>query len=328
MNLMNSIHELHQQALKHSHFSRCLPVPSSAVAEYRQNFLPGNVLQESILGGMEMFILCQKNNFSTVTGQHSHDFFEINYVIQGSATQRFNNEIFYLDAGDICFMDPRTMHNLYIEDDRKDIVLNIDLSKSLFDSTFLSQMNQLGELGTFFESCMLSKNYRPYLIYRNIASEEIARILQSILYEVINYPILFSRLTIQSKLISLFSEVLRENIKPKPEDFKNDIKSDVSNIIGYITENYSTVTLKSVADTFHYHPNYLSFLLKKNLHKTFAQFLKEIRMMFAINFLINTDISIKEISEKIGYDDSSSFNSAFKKTYNLTPKEYRKKHCR
>ncbi len=47
-------------------------------------------------------------------------------------------------------------------------------------------------------------------------------------------------------------------------------------------------------------------------------------MNIAANLLSTTDLSIEEISQKVGYNYSANFSKMFKKTYGKTPLKFRK----
>ena len=53
--------------------------------------------------------------------------------------------------------------------------------------------------------------------------------------------------------------------------------------------------------------------------------MNEYGLKIATNLLQTTDMTIMEIALKVGVNNISYFNRIFKKKFNLTPKEYRKK---
>lgn len=73
------------------------------------------------------------------------------------------------------------------------------------------------------------------------------------------------------------------------------------------------MTLNSVANHFHYHPKYLSSLIRKYTSRSFSDILKDIKLQEICYYLKYTDMTIDEILEKTGYADRSYFNRMFKK---------------
>ncbi len=59
-------------------------------------------------------------------------------------------------------------------------------------------------------------------------------------------------------------------------------------------------------------------------HTTIWEYANTIRMSMAANLLMTTDMSIKEIAEKVGYAHTANFINRFKETYHTTPNKFRK----
>lgn len=93
-------------------------------------------------------------------------------------------------------------------------------------------------------------------------------------------------------------------------------------IIRYMGEHTTIVTLKEIADHFSYHPNYISSLLHKELGRTFSELLLEQRMEKALILLKGTNLSVSEIAEMLGYSNSSNFYKAFREFYGMSPREF------
>ncbi len=67
---------------------------------------------------------------------------------------------------------------------------------------------------------------------------------------------------------------------------------------------------------------YFSIMFGSSIHK----YLQDYRMKEAANLLVNTDQSIAEIAQSVGYENQSKFGSVFKRKYGMAPLEYRR--CR
>jgi two-component system response regulator YesN len=93
----------------------------------------------------------------------------------------------------------------------------------------------------------------------------------------------------------------------------------------YIRQHYAeSLTLPSVAAEVHVTPVWLSKLFKKEMHKTFLEYLTDIRMDKAKEMLADVQYKIYEVSSCVGYKDPVHFTKLFKKQMGCTPKEYRK----
>ncbi len=85
----------------------------------------------------------------------------------------------------------------------------------------------------------------------------------------------------------------------------------------------SDLTLDQVASAVNLSPNYFSSLFNQETGMTFIEYLTEIRMEKAKDYLRCSGRKISEIGFLVGYLDSHYFSYIFKKTQNCTPSEYR-----
>lgn len=99
----------------------------------------------------------------------------------------------------------------------------------------------------------------------------------------------------------------------------------ISSIIYYMEHEFDeNITVSQLAKEFHITPNYLTNLFHKETGQSPTEYLRKIRTKHACELLVTTNMSIQEISEKVGIVDSNYFIKLFKKDFNLTPSEYRK----
>ena len=63
--------------------------------------------------------------------------------------------------------------------------------------------------------------------------------------------------------------------------------------------------------------------IKKRAGKTFINYVNDVRLIYATKQLINTDMSVSEISYNCGFNNISNFNRIFKKIKKITPSNYR-----
>lgn len=84
------------------------------------------------------------------------------------------------------------------------------------------------------------------------------------------------------------------------------------------------VTLKDLAKVTNLSQSHLSRLLKEELGESFKTMYIKMKMTWAKELLATTDLTITEISEQLGYLESSYFVRLFKRTQGITPLNYRK----
>lgn len=262
---------------------------------------------------------------TTVTRLHRHNFFEINYVMKGHCTQNINNHhTVVLKEGDICIMNPTVKHNLSIVDDENNYVINILIKNNLFYSTFLALLSSEQNMSGFFLNYMLSRdlenNYQIFPIGHNMAIKDT---VYRIINEYLNKDV-YHETIIASLLIILFSLANRENEKIlSSNEFKNKKDAKITAFFQYLSIHYATATLVSTADYLHFTPNYLSSYIKKNTGKSFRYFLDQIKLSHAVNYLLNSNLSVSYISEILGFKQPCNFYNLIKKYHNTTPSEFR-----
>ncbi len=95
--------------------------------------------------------------------------------------------------------------------------------------------------------------------------------------------------------------------------------------IMFTIDNFSDcqLSLNEMAKNLSITKMHLSRLFKKDTNVTYLYFLQEIRMFWAKQYLIFYNIKVKDISKKVGYEDSHYFAKLFKKNTLLTPKEFK-----
>lgn len=94
--------------------------------------------------------------------------------------------------------------------------------------------------------------------------------------------------------------------------------------LDYIELHYSEkIGLKTLSDALYISPNYFSDLFRRHMKVKFSDFLIEYRLKKACILLKKPEYKVSEISEMVGFRDSTYFSTVFKKTYNLTPLEYK-----
>ena len=111
------------------------------------------------------------------------------------------------------------------------------------------------------------------------------------------------------------------------EDDSPYLNESFKNLLNYVTQNYNQeLYLKELVEEYHINFTYCSELFNKTIGKTFTQYVLSLRMAKASELLLNTNLTIDEISHLLGYNDYHYFICIFKKYFNYTPSLYRKKY--
>ena len=95
-------------------------------------------------------------------------------------------------------------------------------------------------------------------------------------------------------------------------------------MLRYIFRNYDTATLEDVAAQFHFSKPYCSRRIIGITGMSFSELLTRIRLQNGENMLTYTQMSIADISERVGYKNPETFVRCFERYYQMTPGQYRK----
>jgi len=96
-------------------------------------------------------------------------------------------------------------------------------------------------------------------------------------------------------------------------------------ILLFIQNNYkNTITLDLLCAKFNISKSSMSRLINKDLQSSLPELINKYRMLEANHLLLQTQQSVAEISDQLGYSSVCSFNRNFLKQYGVAPREYRK----
>ncbi len=106
---------------------------------------------------------------------------------------------------------------------------------------------------------------------------------------------------------------------------KSEENPIIKKVCAYVDDNLAqNISLETAADFVQVSSFYLSKLFKEEKGETFINYISDKRLEKSRQLLANTELSIKEISASVGYNDQNYYSRIFKSKYGLSPKEYRK----
>lgn len=101
----------------------------------------------------------------------------------------------------------------------------------------------------------------------------------------------------------------------------------LSSVFRFIETNYQhSISLREVAQAVSRSPAYLTDLVRRETGKTVLCWIVERRMAEARRLLLETDQSVEQIAEAVGYFDRRHFGRQFLRFHNTTPQTWRKLH--
>jgi len=262
----------------------------------------------------------EKINISIFTGQiildfynfdvnnfllHTHQWYEIFYVMEGDMIFHFEDDMFNISEGEVIIVEPDVLHYVSrVQKDAKYFALNFFVDTS---------QNKDSDIHRFFD-------FSKYVVVEaDEESSSVAKMIKTAMEKRkgrLAGIYLFALLT---KLADLYGNKI-ENIKTIGTDSNMSRIYAVESLIGkYFNTN---ITIDAVAAQLHISKRQLLRIIKKHYGCTYKERIIKLRMEEAKRLLQNGEY-VDEVASKCGYDSVSAFYSAFKKSVGVLPGKYK-----
>ena len=294
------------------------------IPELNFHFDSYTFLEDDIFNNEDLTTIVFKHDRYTPVFTHKHTFFEILYIYSGHCIQNIMGDRILLKEGDVCILSPDAEHSVEVFDES--IVINILVRKSTFDNIFSEILDDDNILASFFTKILYTRSYNNYIIFRTNNSTTVRMSIKHIFIESLEIR-KYSNKMLNYVLLILFVNLLRG--KKSTVELPTELRKSnqyLSDILIYIQNNYKTVTLEELSHTFNFTISHLSRLIKLHTGQNFKEMIQTIKLNKAIKYLTSTDLKICDISERIGYENTTHFIRTFKKQYGVSPNHYRKQN--
>jgi len=252
--------------------------------------------------------------------RHNHHFFELVYIIGGTAVHTLNDIRIALKEGDYFIVDFGSEHSY--EDSRDLTLINCLFLPEIIDDT----LRDCRSFETLIHGCML-RYYKLYLgrtAANQIFHDKDGRILQLLngmmkeyQEKLVGYTEIF-----RCRLLEILILTMR-NIVDNTSGIHNSTL--ILDAIQYINSNYrNQKILSGFCEQFHFSPQYVSRKFKQETGFTVKEYLQKVRMEKSCELLAGSDMYISEIAREVGYTDVKFFNVLFRRILKMSPREYRK----
>lgn len=131
---------------------------------------------------------------------------------------------------------------------------------------------------------------------------------------------------IKSVELLLYLSKMETGPKRRLTEYQSEQVEIVRKIHGYLMEHIGErITIETLSRQYLINPTTLKAVFKSVYGNSLAAHIKEHRMELAAKLLLETELNMGEIGQKVGYESQSKFTAAFKSYYQMLPTEYRKK---
>ncbi len=253
-------------------------------------------------------------NFGFEVGDHSQICHEITYVASGEGVFTCNGERFRLGEGNLFLVRQGDMHNIYSSkhDPLRYLCIGFTFNRAHGDFA------KYEALANFYEQvgpCVARDLYDSYHLL-SAAISEISS-LRELGEEM------FGAFVRQTLISTYRSFVGKKRVDHREFLPQNSINPLIYEMTRYIDENPDK-PLGEMGSALGYSYSYLSRLFSAHMGSTLRQYYDRRRFERAVE-LLGESYSLAVIAEKLGFADAPTFCKAFKKYYNVSPGEYRKR---
>ena len=248
-----------------------------------------------------------------VEAEPSHEFrgrivnrYILNYVLEGNLLYELNGKTYHLQQGDIFFIPPSLLHSQQAVDGHYHF-----LYISFYGSNSSLLLNRAG----------LTAQTPVVHDENGFILEKLQQILT--LFEDTSFlSVAQANVVFAQILCHLFSR-RQENLTQR----KTDALTLISQAQKYVETYYAgKFTVTELCKHLYVNRSYFTTLFKKYCGMSLKEYLIDYRLSKAMYLLLNTTLSIAEISEAIGFQDYANFYKRFKQKTGYSPQVYRQSH--
>ena len=247
----------------------------------------------------------KKFNYEYV--MHNHILNEIEFVSEGTATHIINGNKYECVKGCIYLMSQLDVHNYQLEDSA--VVYSLCFSDDFLPYEIMEKF-RVSKCPYYAKLVGEDYEYIKNRFDRIIQENESDNICKEVL--------------IKNYVSEIVIEILRKCVDTSK--FKNQPQQKAREVLAYIRENFKEdISLESTAEHFKITSPHLSRLFKNSLDITFNDYLRGLRLDYAMRLINVTSISITDVCTKSGFNSPAHFSKVFKDRFGVSPTFMRRK---
>lgn len=245
---------------------------------------------------------------------HSKSSYELHYISYGYGTLIAEGQEYAITPGSLFMTGPGVAHEQISipEDPMTEYCVYFQIDKK-------TEGTVTGIMNTFLE----------HDFWIGMAESSIHELMKQIFQELETHPAGYELMLpslLQQLILLLTRHYKQENVQSITDTSKSTNVNDLTYLI--IEEaflyDYKDLTLNALAKLVKLGKRQTERLLKKHYNKTFMQKRTEARMSAACILLQDNKKGMAAIAEELGYSSAEHFTNAFKRTFSMTPSEFRK----
>lgn len=293
------------------------------IYSFRQALDANYFLSEEQKKQVMLFCYFHKNDFPIQ--MHSHEFYEINVITEGTGRHYIENNSFSITSGDFFIIPPNVRHG-YSEKSNLDI-FHIILSDRFF-AKYRDELRSIHGFSLLFNIEPRLRAKSNLKIFPNISASDFMFFLSEIgkLYKLNQSVESMNETEKCIKTLNLICEfahiVTSKEYSDGARSFA-DIRQ-ITKVLSYIDNNYNyKITLSDLCKLCNMSRSTLLNQFHALCNCSPAEYIHSVRIDNARKLLTESELSIATIAQECGFYDSSHFTKAFFQKTNMLPKDYR-----
>ena len=279
-------------------------------------------LSKKVFGIFDNKIYVDINSYESDIKLHRHEFYEIVYVMRGTATHIINGEKQRACTGDLFLLNYNTAHTF--EEMSHDFKITvISFLPELIDESLTDSQSANDMLIFLINREIFENESNNGYISLHASSEEFGDLLGQIYNQYISQNE-YKSFILKNLLSVVLCRIYRmafEKYQPSGNSF--------AEIKNYINNHYcEPLHLKELARTVMLSPSYLSAKFKLKFGVSISDYISAKRIEKACELILKTDKPVSAVMNEVGINDSKFFYKTFKFYTGMTPGDYRKANRR
>lgn len=229
-------------------------------------------------------ITCEITKLPSKLCVHGHTYAQLVMSLEGQLHIKTNTEEYYINNQYLGFLPPNCIHAYKGDKINKFLVVNIP------------------------EHMIKKEDAKKIIGGNKFIIDERWKAIETLLIHELKDGVSPKSL---NYLFFYIYDLIYKDIKPKS--------------INYIKDNFAAdINVKTLADIEHYNVNYYTEWFRKKMGSSPLEYIQNIRIEKAKELLVNTNYTILEVAQQVGYSHNSSFSRIFKSMEKISPATYRK----
>lgn len=255
----------------------------------------------------------------TMQHTHCHDYYELYYLFSGERYYLLEDQIYHIAQGDLVFIPPNMVHQT-----AEGGTGNHERAVVYFTESFLSDVCPQPEVREDLLGC-----FRHEVKAMRVAGPRQARV-EDLLHKMLcedkkrspHWEMYQKTLLLQLLIFTVRNRHDQQEHYFRPE---SALHRRVHNIVRFIRRNcHRPLSLETISNEFFISPYYLSRAFRQVTGLGLVEYINSVRVREAQELLRNSDLTVSEIAQAVGYGSQTHFGRSFKRVTGMTALQYRK----